>query len=244
MRRNRRKRPDAGSTPVVVVVVVEPPPPVRNQRARHRIDDPIISMVGIVARPVGARSSRRVFERRKANDTHRIRTTCSRCNGRAYDDRSDCICGRGQRLSDVRTCRIRIRLSEGQRRDAAGHHQCSCSIDVIASLLPYDRYVTAETVLSMSQVRGNLGGPFRTSAQAASAVNDLRRAQPKQKSGASSVRSGFVAFRDVQERAHQGDGLGLGARVTSNSGIVDLPFVLEDVTCGILGLRPEMLRAI
>jgi hypothetical protein len=31
--------------------------------------------------------------------------------------------------------------------------------------------------LSMSQVRGNLGGPFRTSALAASAVNDLRRAQ-------------------------------------------------------------------
>lgn len=55
--------------------------------------------------------------------------------------------------------------------------QCSCSIDVIASLLPYDRYVTAETVLSMAQVRGNLGGQFRTSEQATSALNDLRRAQ-------------------------------------------------------------------
>jgi hypothetical protein len=55
--------------------------------------------------------------------------------------------------------------------------QCSCSIDVIASLLPYDRYVTAETVLSMSQVRGNLGSEFRTSEQAANALNDLRRAQ-------------------------------------------------------------------
>jgi hypothetical protein len=55
--------------------------------------------------------------------------------------------------------------------------QCSCSIDVIASLLPYDRYVTAETVLSMSQVRGNLGNEFRTSEQAANALNDLRRAQ-------------------------------------------------------------------
>jgi hypothetical protein len=55
--------------------------------------------------------------------------------------------------------------------------QCSCSIDVIASLVPYDRYVTAEAVLSMSQVRGNLGGQFRTSEQAAGAVNDLRRAQ-------------------------------------------------------------------
>jgi hypothetical protein len=55
--------------------------------------------------------------------------------------------------------------------------QCSCSIDIIASLLPYDRYVTAETVLSMSQVRGNLGGQFRSSEQARSAVDDLRRAQ-------------------------------------------------------------------
>ncbi|MGJ4946343.1 hypothetical protein ACQR1W_37705 [Bradyrhizobium sp. HKCCYLS1011] len=55
--------------------------------------------------------------------------------------------------------------------------QCSCSIDVIASILPYERYVTAETVLSMSQVRSTLGSEFRTSEQAASALNDLRRAQ-------------------------------------------------------------------
>src|SRR3954453_17577970 len=55
--------------------------------------------------------------------------------------------------------------------------QCSCSIDVLASLLPYERYATAETVLSMSQVRGNLGGQFRSSEQANSALNDLRRAQ-------------------------------------------------------------------
>ncbi|HLZ04732.1 MAG TPA: hypothetical protein VKR55_21610 [Bradyrhizobium sp.] len=55
--------------------------------------------------------------------------------------------------------------------------QCSCSIDIIASLLPYARYVTAETVLSMSQVRGNLGGEFRSSEQAKNALDDLRRAQ-------------------------------------------------------------------
>jgi hypothetical protein len=65
--------------------------------------------------------------------------------------------------------------ANGETRQAIS--QCSCSIDVIASLLPYDRYVTAETVLSMSQVRGNLGGQFRSSEQAASALNDLRRAQ-------------------------------------------------------------------
>ena len=55
--------------------------------------------------------------------------------------------------------------------------QCSCSVDVVASLLPYDRYVTAETVLSLSQVRSNLGGQFRTSEQARAALDDLRRAQ-------------------------------------------------------------------
>jgi hypothetical protein len=55
--------------------------------------------------------------------------------------------------------------------------QCSCSVDVVASLLPYDRYITAETVLSMAQVQGNLGGQFRSSEQATSALNDLRRAQ-------------------------------------------------------------------
>ena len=65
--------------------------------------------------------------------------------------------------------------ANGETRQAI--EQCSCSIDVVASLLPYQRYITAETVLSMSQVRGDMGSPFRTSEQAASALNDLRRAQ-------------------------------------------------------------------
>jgi hypothetical protein len=65
--------------------------------------------------------------------------------------------------------------ANGETRQAI--EQCSCSVDVVASLVPYARYVTAETVLSMSQVRGNLGGQFRMSEQAASALNELRRAQ-------------------------------------------------------------------
>src|SRR5882672_9422016 len=40
--------------------------------------------------------------------------------------------------------------------------QCSCSIDVIASLLPYEGYVSAETVMRMSQVPGMLGNQFRS----------------------------------------------------------------------------------
>jgi len=65
--------------------------------------------------------------------------------------------------------------ANGETRQAI--EQCSCSIDVIASLLPYDRYITGETVLSMAQVKGNLGSQFRTTEQAANALNDLRRAQ-------------------------------------------------------------------
>ena len=55
--------------------------------------------------------------------------------------------------------------------------QCSCSIDIIASILPYHRYVEASTVLSMAQVPGHLGGQFRSSEIAKKAVEDLRRAQ-------------------------------------------------------------------
>ena len=55
--------------------------------------------------------------------------------------------------------------------------QCSCSIDVIASLLPYDRYVSADTVLSLSQVPGRFGAMFRSVEESKSAVTELRRAQ-------------------------------------------------------------------
>jgi hypothetical protein len=65
--------------------------------------------------------------------------------------------------------------ANGETRQAI--EQCACSIDVVASLLPYDRYVTAETVLSLAQVRSTLGSQFRSSEQAKKALDDLRRAQ-------------------------------------------------------------------
>ncbi len=55
--------------------------------------------------------------------------------------------------------------------------QCSCSIDVIASILPYDRYVEAEALLSLSQVPGRFGAMFRSPEPAKAAANALRRAQ-------------------------------------------------------------------
>jgi len=65
--------------------------------------------------------------------------------------------------------------ANGETRRAL--EQCSCSIDVIATVLPYERYVTAETVLSMAQVPGTLGNQFRSTEYAKAAVDDLRRAQ-------------------------------------------------------------------
>ena len=55
--------------------------------------------------------------------------------------------------------------------------RCSCSIDVIASILPYDRYQAAETVLRMRQLGGGyLAQEFRQQ-EANEMVSSLREAQ-------------------------------------------------------------------
>ena len=63
----------------------------------------------------------------------------------------------------------------GDSREALD--QCSCSIDVIASLLPYDAYVAGETVASMDQALGQIGSMFHNAAVARDALAELRRAQ-------------------------------------------------------------------
>jgi hypothetical protein len=65
--------------------------------------------------------------------------------------------------------------SNGETREALD--KCSCSIDVIATIIPYDSYVRAETTLSMGQVPGENGALFRQSEPAHQALNELRRAQ-------------------------------------------------------------------
>jgi hypothetical protein len=42
--------------------------------------------------------------------------------------------------------------------------RCSCAIDVVASILPYSDYVSAETVLRMQQERSFLAMEFDTAA--------------------------------------------------------------------------------
>lgn len=63
----------------------------------------------------------------------------------------------------------------GQTRETL--RRCSCAIDVVASILPYDGYVTAETVLSLRLTTGERTGAMRSAPMANAAVQDLRRAQ-------------------------------------------------------------------
>nr|WP_235867250.1 hypothetical protein [Roseibium marinum] len=65
--------------------------------------------------------------------------------------------------------------TNGQTSDVL--RKCSCSIDIIASILPYKKYVEAETVLSLQLVGGERMSIFRTAASANNLVADLRRAQ-------------------------------------------------------------------
>ena len=57
--------------------------------------------------------------------------------------------------------------------------KCACSIDVIASILPYEQYEQAQTIRSMRQVQG--GGEkmalFRETQWAREAIDALGRAQ-------------------------------------------------------------------
>lgn len=65
--------------------------------------------------------------------------------------------------------------ANGETRAAL--ESCSCSIDVIASIVPYERYEAAETFRSLGFVTGERGTLFRESAGAKSAEAELRRAQ-------------------------------------------------------------------
>ena len=65
--------------------------------------------------------------------------------------------------------------TNGQNRDML--RRCSCSIDEIAAILPYEKYLEAETVLSMRRVGGERMAYFQSAAPSQAMVADLRRAQ-------------------------------------------------------------------
>lgn len=63
----------------------------------------------------------------------------------------------------------------GQTQDALA--RCSCSIDVIASIVPYQKYIDAETVLRTRQVGGEKSAMFVADPMLGAMVADVRRAQ-------------------------------------------------------------------
>lgn len=63
----------------------------------------------------------------------------------------------------------------GRTREAL--RKCACSIDVIASLLPYEKYEEAETVMSIRQRGGEQASIFLSAPQMRAKVDDLKRAQ-------------------------------------------------------------------
>jgi hypothetical protein len=65
-------------------------------------------------------------------------------------------------------------MVNGQGRDVLD--KCACSIDVIASVLPYKEYEEAETVLSVRQ-RGGENVAFLFTPAMREKVNNLKRAQ-------------------------------------------------------------------
>ncbi|WP_312367136.1 hypothetical protein [Ensifer sp.] len=65
--------------------------------------------------------------------------------------------------------------ANGETRTAL--EKCSCTIDVITSVLPYERYEAAETFRSLGFQTGERGALFRQSAPAKSAIAELGRAQ-------------------------------------------------------------------
>jgi hypothetical protein len=65
--------------------------------------------------------------------------------------------------------------TNGQTQDSL--RRCSCSIDVVASIIPYDKYMQASTVLSLTQVPGENTSVFRDAPWTKGVVEDLRRAQ-------------------------------------------------------------------
>jgi hypothetical protein len=65
--------------------------------------------------------------------------------------------------------------ANGQTRESM--EKCSCSVDQLAAILPYEKYVQASTILSMRQGVGNRANEFKSTKIFDDKVADLRRAQ-------------------------------------------------------------------
>jgi hypothetical protein len=65
--------------------------------------------------------------------------------------------------------------TNGQTREVL--EKCSCSIDQIAALLPYEQYEQAETIMSVRQKGGENVAMFNSYAPLIEKVKNLKRAQ-------------------------------------------------------------------
>lgn len=65
--------------------------------------------------------------------------------------------------------------SNGETQDML--RRCSCSIDAVSSILPYDTYEKAETIMQMRQVAGDMTSMFREMTMLNDMVKQLRLAQ-------------------------------------------------------------------
>ncbi len=63
----------------------------------------------------------------------------------------------------------------GQTREVLG--KCSCSIDVVAAILPFKEYEEAETIISVRQRGGENVSMFRSHPPLLEKINNLKRAQ-------------------------------------------------------------------
>jgi hypothetical protein len=62
-------------------------------------------------------------------------------------------------------------------QEAEGLRKCSCAINALEALLPYDNYKDAQLVLAMRQAGGRNAGIFRDTAPMQAIVSDFTRAQ-------------------------------------------------------------------
>ena len=65
--------------------------------------------------------------------------------------------------------------SNGQTQDML--RRCSCSIDAVSSIVPYDTYEKASTILQMRQATGDATSVFREMKMLDDIVKQLRLAQ-------------------------------------------------------------------
>lgn len=65
--------------------------------------------------------------------------------------------------------------TNGQTREVLD--RCSCAIDQIAEILPYEKYVDAETVMRMRHTTGERSSMFKQGGMMTDMVAEFRRAQ-------------------------------------------------------------------